>query len=119
MHRKKLFLGDHIVLSVGVAIKRDNGVGFVMVEHIKHNRGVRCGELDRNVRIFIMEINIARIDHILANRVGRNDMDMTSALFLFFQIFHKICGKRMHLMRIGNQFMSALGERNGMIDALK
>ena len=37
----------------------------------------------------------------------------------YSQIIHKICGMRMNLMRIGDKLTAALGERDGVIDALK
>ena len=96
-----------------MAVKCDNGVSLVMVKHIKHDRGICGGEFDRDVRIFIMEINIARVDHILAYRIGRDDVNMSLAFLLFGKAFLEIIGQRANLVCVGNKLTPALGECDG------
>lgn len=59
------------------------------------------------------------MDHIPANGVGRYDMDMPFAFFLFGETFFEIIGQRANLVRVGNKLTAALGERDGVIYALK
>ena len=90
-----------------------------MVKHIKHDRGICGGEFDRDVRIFIVEINIARVYHILAHRIGRDDVNMSLARLFFCEAFLEIIGQRADLMCVGNKLTTALGECNGVVDTLK
>ena len=102
-----------------MAIERDDGVGLVVVEHLKHGGRIGSSEFDRNIRVLLVEINIMGIDHLLAERVGRDDMDMPRAVLLLHEAFLKPIGQGTNLMGIGNQLATALGERDGMVNALE
>ena len=46
-------------------------------------------------------------------------MNISCAIFSFCKAFLKVVGKRAYLMGIGNKLVTALGKRDGVIDALK
>ena len=59
------------------------------------------------------------VDHLLADRVGCDDVHVTVAGLRFCDAVLEIVCQRADLMRVGNQLVPALGQRNGVVDALK
>ena len=102
-----------------MAVERYNCICLVVIKHIKHNRSICCCEFNGYIGIFIVKINVVRVYHILANRVGRDDVNMSLALILFCKAVLEIIGKRTNLVSIRNKLASSFGERDRMIDTLE
>ena len=66
-----------------------------------------------------MKIKIMGIHHFLTNGVRGHNMDMSGKRRIFVGLFLELICEGADLMGIGNQFMAAFSQRNGVIDSLK
>ena len=67
----------------------------------------------------MVEIQITSGYHLIANRIRRNNVNMSATLLLFRKAFFEVLGQRTNLMRVGDKIVSSFGQCDRMIDPLK
>ena len=116
VHLHRLFLGDHVLPIIHVAVEGDDEIHLVAGEQTEHRLGVGIDEFQGYVGMKAMEIGIVGADHILAHRVGSGDAQkaLLSALAL-----GELLGKVADLPGVIQQIPSPGGEGDGVADPLE
>ena len=100
-------------------IQGEDNVRFIVVQHIQQHSRITRSKLNRNMGVFTVKIDIVGVDHILADRIRGHDANMSGKLILFVGFFLELICERTNLMGVVYKIMTAIRQRDGMIDSFK